>query len=87
VIRSTGPVDAPAPKVAEVADRPSSVALQVPRDHAAVRAADPALGAVWRETVGSVLESRIASGMAVVAFDPDREGGRPTYYLSLGRAS
>jgi predicted GNAT superfamily acetyltransferase len=87
VIRSTGPVDAPAPKVVEVSDRPSSVALQVPRDHAAVRASDPALGAVWRETVGSVLESRVASGMAVVAFDPDREGGRPTYYLSRDRAS
>lgn len=86
-IRSTGPVDAPAPEVVEVADRSAAVALQVPRDHAAIRAADPTLGAAWRAAVRSVLESCVASGLAVVAFDPDRNGGRPTYYLARDRTS
>lgn len=86
-IRSTGPVEAPVPEVLEVADLSSVVALQVPRDHAAIRAVDPRLGAAWREAVGSILESYVASGLAVVAFDPDRKGGRPTYYLARDRTS
>ena len=86
-IRSVGPVDAPVPEVSEVPEGSEAVALQVPRDHAAIRAADPALGARWREVVGSALETFLGSGMAVVAFDRGAADGRPTYYLARDRSS
>ena len=86
-IRSVGPVDAPVPEVSEVPEGSEAVALQVPRDHAAIRAADPALGARWREPVGSTLETFLGSGMAVVAFDRGGTDGRPTYYLARDRSS
>jgi predicted GNAT superfamily acetyltransferase len=81
VVRSAGPVDAPEPEVIDESNGTEVVAVQVPRDHAAVRTADPGLAAAWREAVGSVLEAQVAAGLGVVAFDPDRAAGRPTYYL------
>jgi predicted GNAT superfamily acetyltransferase len=86
-IRSVGPVDAPVPEVSEVAEGLEAVALQIPREHAAIRVADPALGARWREAVGSALETFLGSGMAVVAFDRGAADGRPTYYLARDRSS
>ena len=85
LVDSNGPADAPVPHVderalADLADR--AVAVQVPVDHAALRALDPGLGAAWREATGAALEACFAGGLAVVAFDPDREGGRPTYFLA-----
>jgi predicted GNAT superfamily acetyltransferase len=83
-VASRGPAEMPVPEALDVEPGWGTVALQVPRDHAAVRAADPALGAAWRDAIGAALETQVAGGLAVVAFDPDREGGRPTYYLRAG---
>ena len=80
-VRSDGPIEAPSPVVVAGSQEADTVAIQVPADHAAVRAADPGLGVAWREGVGAALESCIGRGLSVVAFDPDREGGRPTYFL------
>jgi predicted GNAT superfamily acetyltransferase len=87
-VRSEGPSDAPTPvALAERAGAQAEVvAIQVPSDHVALRASDPALGAAWREAVGSAFEEQIGARRSVVAFDPDREGRRPTYYLA-GEAS
>jgi hypothetical protein len=57
------------------------VAIEVPRDHPALRATDPVLGAAWREAVGAAFERWLAGGREVVAFDPDPAGGHPTYFL------
>jgi predicted GNAT superfamily acetyltransferase len=86
-IRSTGPVDAPVPEVVDGLGRAEVVAIQVPADHAALRAQDPALAAEWREAVGSVLEECVEGGLVAIAFDSDRSGGRPTYYLAPEEAS
>ena len=88
-MRSGGEPDAPVPDLdAGVLDDrrgaldERAVAVQIPVDHAGLRAADPALGAAWREAVGAALEACLTAGLSVVAFDPDREGGRPTYFLA-----
>jgi predicted GNAT superfamily acetyltransferase len=90
LVRSNGPADAPAPAVdddmlaavADAAPDDRAVALQIPADHAALRAADPGLGAAWREATGASLEACVGAGLIALAFDPDREGGRPTYFLA-----
>ena len=82
IVRSDGPADAPVPVVAGEPVGADAVGIQIPRDHAALRVVDPALGAAWREVVGAVLESCVELGRSVVAFDPDRDGGRPTYFLA-----
>ena len=90
LVRSSGPAAAPVPDVDEgtlhaVAGRTlddRALAVQIPVDHAALRAADPGLGAAWREATGSSLEACFGAGLMVVAFDPDRQGGRPTYFLA-----
>jgi predicted GNAT superfamily acetyltransferase len=95
LVRSRGPADAPAPDVDEdaldaVAQGTSdqvAVAVQIPVDHAALRAADPGLGAAWREATGASLEACLGAGLAVVAFDPDRDGRRPTYLLAREAAA
>ncbi len=80
IVESRGPVEAPVPE--PLADPEGDVvAVQVPRDHAAVRTADPALGAAWREVVGQALARCFDRGFRVTGFDPDRTGGRPTYVL------
>lgn len=86
-VRSDGPIEAPSPVVVAGSEEAGAVAMQVPADHAAVRAADPRLGAAWREVVGATLEACFGRGLSVVAFDPDREGGRPTYFLAEEAAS
>ena len=90
LVRSDGRADAPVPDVdAGVIDLigggrlgERAVSVQIPVDHAGLRAADPSLGTAWREAVGVALEACLTAGLAVVAFDPDREGGRPTYFLA-----
>lgn len=82
LVRSDGPAAAPTPVVADNAAESEAVAIQIPTDHAAVRAADPGLGAAWREAVGSTLERCAEMGLVVTAFDPDRGAGRPTYFLT-----
>ena len=82
VVRSDGPADAPTPILAADPAGEDAVGIQVPRDHATLRAEDPELGAAWREVVGAALGSCFAHGRSVVAFDPDRKGGRPTYFLA-----
>jgi predicted GNAT superfamily acetyltransferase len=82
ILRSTGSVDAPVPEVVGDPHRDEVVAVQIPRDHAALRSADPALGSAWRAAVGAILETCLAAGLVVGAFDPDREGGRPAYLLA-----
>lgn len=86
-VRSSGPTDAPTPVAVAGAQEADNVAIQVPADHAAVRAADPGLGVAWREVVGAAIESCVGRGLSVVAFDPDREGGRPTYFLAAEASS
>jgi predicted GNAT superfamily acetyltransferase len=82
IVRSDGVVEAPVPEVVGGPDRGEVVGVQVPRDHASLRAADPELGASWREAVGTSLEACFAAGLVVVAFDDDPHGGRPTYFLA-----
>ena len=90
LVRSSGPADAPAPDVdtGVLADggglEDEIAAVQIPGDHAALRAADPKLGGEWREATGAALEACFTGGLGVVAFDPDRDGGRPTYFLARG---
>lgn len=86
-VRSDGPPDAPRPVGVADPSGADVLAIQVPADHAAVRAADPGLGAEWREVVGATLEACFGRGLSVVAFDPDREGGRPTYFLAKEASS
>ena len=81
VLRSSGPAESPTPEVDDDASGAAVVAIQVPADHAALRSSDPELGARWREAVGATLESIVDDGFVVHAFDPDREQGRPTYFL------
>lgn len=82
LVRSEGPLGAPEPRAVGDVGREERVGIQIPADHAAVRASDPGLGMAWRDAVGAALESCLARGLSVVAFDPDREGGRPTYFLA-----
>jgi predicted GNAT superfamily acetyltransferase len=94
LVRSSGPADAPAPEVdtgmlGNLADgelHGGTVAVQIPADHAALRTADPRLGAAWREATGAALEAAVGAGLVVVAFDPDREGARPSYFLAPERS-
>lgn len=95
LVRSSGPADAPVPEMAEemfdrlaaAGVRERAVAVQIPVDHAGLRAVDQALGAAWREASGAALEACFAAGLSVVAFDPDRSGGRPTYFLARTAAA
>jgi predicted GNAT superfamily acetyltransferase len=95
LVRSGGPAESPSPDVDEgtlVAVAGGTiddgvVALQIPPDHAALRLADPGLGAAWREATGASFEACVGAGLVVVAFDPDRDGGRPTYFLAREGAS
>jgi predicted GNAT superfamily acetyltransferase len=87
LVRSSGPADAPVPDVdggmlADGALDAETVGVQIPVDHAALRAADPGLGAEWRDATGAALDACFIGGLVVVAFDPDRGGGRPTYFLA-----
>lgn len=82
ILRSTGSVDAPVPEVVDDPHRGELVAVQIPRDHAALRAVHPSLGSAWRDAIGATLDACMAAGLAVVAFEADREGGRPTYLLA-----
>ena len=77
--RSIGPSGKPAPDVdvRAATEGANAVAIQVPPDHASLRAAEPELGAEWRDAVGAALEAVFREGYVVTAFDPDREGGRP----------
>ena len=88
-VRSIGPSGKPAPDVDVRAaiEGANAVAIQVPPDHASLRAAEPELGAEWRDAVGAALEAVFREGYVVTAFDPDREGGRPTYFLTPGDAA
>lgn len=85
VVSSRGDPEAPRPEpgAGEPADD-GVVAIEVPRDHAALRGDDPGLGAAWRETVGEAFERWLVDGRAVIAFDPDPDGGRPAYFLGPG---
>ena len=87
VVRSDGPADAPKPMLVADPAGEDVMGIQVPRDHARLRAADPGLGAEWREVVGAALGSCVAQGRSVVAFDPDRQRGRPTYFLAKESSS
>ena len=82
VVRSEGPVEMPEPQAVRGVGHDDTVGIQIPADHAGVRSADPGLGMAWRDAVGAALETCFALGLVVVAFDPDREAGRPTYFLA-----
>jgi len=85
LVGSDGPADAPTPIVTGGAPDAEVIAVQIPRDHAALRAADGGLASAWREAVGTVFDACVGGGYEVVAFDPDRHHGRPTYFLVRGR--
>jgi predicted GNAT superfamily acetyltransferase len=81
-VRSEGPVRAPEPHVVDGAGDGDIVGIQIPADHAGLRTFHAELAMAWRDAVGAALDACLARGLAVVAFDPDREGGRPTYFLA-----
>jgi predicted GNAT superfamily acetyltransferase len=89
VVRSVGPGGRPEPEVDPGASLATdeAIAIQVPSDHGALRAADPELGARWREAVGDALEAMFREGFVATAFDADRAGGRPTYFLTRDDAA
>lgn len=88
VVRGSGTIEAPRPelptRIPEVTAS-SVFTIQVPRDHATIRANDPELGARWREVVGEALDDCFARGMEVVAFEADLAAGRPRYFLTARR--
>jgi predicted GNAT superfamily acetyltransferase len=81
VLSSRGDAGTPRRETVVAADDRDVVAIEVPRDHPALRATDPVLGSAWREAVGAAFERWLAGGREVVAFDPDPAGGHPTYFL------
>jgi predicted GNAT superfamily acetyltransferase len=89
IVRSVGSGGRPAPEV-DLGPRlatDEAVAIQVPPDHGALRAVDAELGARWREAVGAALEAVFREGFVATAFDADRKGGRPTYFLTRDDAT
>ena len=85
VVGSDGTADAPRPIVTGEDQGAEVVSVQIPGDHPALRTADAGLASAWREAVGSALDEFVGGGYEVVAFDPDRHHGRPTYFLVRGR--
>lgn len=84
IVRGIGSTGRPTPEVdlgGSIATA-EALAIQVPRDHSALRTAEPELGAAWREAVGAALEAVFREGFVATAFDADLEGGRPTYFLT-----
>jgi predicted GNAT superfamily acetyltransferase len=57
------------------------IAIEVPRDHLALRTADPELGARWRDAVAETIEAALGAGLIVSAFDR----GRSAYVLAADR--
>ena len=71
VLSATGDPEAPAPSAAGEPAAAGAV-VEVPRDHAALRARNGQLGARWREATAEALESCFSAGLIVGAFDRDR---------------
>jgi predicted GNAT superfamily acetyltransferase len=46
--------------------------IEIPSDHAALRAADPGLARAWRDLVADAAESCLAHGLVCARFDRDR---------------
>lgn len=74
-----------------VVDPPAAAALRVeiPDDVHAVRRTDPAAAARWRASTRRALETCLGRGDRVAGFlrtsDPERPGGRRSFYLLRGR--
>jgi predicted GNAT superfamily acetyltransferase len=70
VLAAEGQADRPHPSEAEVpAEGPAR--LQIPRDHQALREADPELARVWREATAEAIEKVMATGRIASAFTVD----------------
>lgn len=54
------------------APAPAGAAIEVPRDHAALRRDDAELGARWRDAAAEAFETCFAAGLVVAAFDRTR---------------
>lgn len=84
LLRAAGPADLPRPEPSDQMEPTIDgvVRVGVPRDYAALRQVDAALGRAWRDATGEVLAQCFARGLQVVAFDADLEGGYPLYALA-----
>jgi predicted GNAT superfamily acetyltransferase len=71
LLSCVGDGDAPRPKETGAEPEPGAV-VEVPLDHAAIRARDPVLGRDWRETSARVFEACFEAGLAAAWID--REG-------------
>ncbi len=71
VLAAAGDPDRPEPHL-EAWPPAAEVAVEIPRDHLALRGADPALGARWRDAVAETIERALAGGAIVTAFDRER---------------
>jgi len=64
VLDREGPEDAPRPSAVTKADV-GPAAVRIPRDHPALREADPGLAREWRDAVADALDACFAAGLAV----------------------
>jgi predicted GNAT superfamily acetyltransferase len=71
VLAAEGDAARPEP-VPGSAPAPAGAAIEVPRDHAALRRDDAELGARWRDAAADAFETCFAAGLVVVAFDRAR---------------
>jgi predicted GNAT superfamily acetyltransferase len=68
LLSSSGDGDAPRPKETGAEPEPGAV-VEVPLDHASLRARDPALGRNWREASARVFEACFDAGLAAAWID------------------
>jgi predicted GNAT superfamily acetyltransferase len=68
---AAGDPERPEPEPGEPPGADGAV-IEVPRDHLALRTADPQLGARWRDAVADALEAALDAGLIVSAFDRRR---------------
>jgi len=67
VLDRVGSEDAPEPSAVRLSADPPAL-VRIPRDHAAVRAADAALARRWRDAVADALEGCLDTGLVVSGF-------------------
>lgn len=73
ILTASGDPDAPEPAAGDTAEAAEAGAIvEIPRDHAAIRADDPRLAARWRDALADALEGCLGAGLIVRGFDRDR---------------
>ena len=71
ILVAEGPSDRPRPRSTELSKDERPILVQIPRDHPAIRTADPGLARAWREAAAEAIEVAMATGRIARAFTPD----------------